>query len=148
VVRDQVRDRLDIAFEDRGEQRVKNIARPVHVYRIRVAGHIPEPAQRVAEPVSDGYHAETFAAAPGDLFVGRQDELEALRGAFEQACAGHGRIVMLAGEPGIGKTRTAQELTSHAEGRGGGVVGTLPRGSRDTAVLALGANHPCGAQRC
>ena len=35
VVRDQVRDRLPYAFEDMGEQRVKNIARPVRVYRVR-----------------------------------------------------------------------------------------------------------------
>src|SRR5215475_12397019 len=35
VVRDQVRDKLDLAFEDLGEQEVKNIARPVRVYRIR-----------------------------------------------------------------------------------------------------------------
>src|SRR5499427_121519 len=32
VVRDQVRDRLDYAFADLGEQQVKNIARPVRVY--------------------------------------------------------------------------------------------------------------------
>jgi len=35
VVRDQVRDRLEFAFEDMGEQQVKNIARPVRVYRVR-----------------------------------------------------------------------------------------------------------------
>jgi class 3 adenylate cyclase/TolB-like protein len=35
VVRDQIRDRLDLAFEDMGEQRVKNIARPVRVYAWR-----------------------------------------------------------------------------------------------------------------
>jgi TolB-like protein/class 3 adenylate cyclase len=35
VVRDQVRDRLDYGFEDLGEQQVKNIARPVRVYRVR-----------------------------------------------------------------------------------------------------------------
>src|SRR6476660_7325360 len=35
VVRDQVRDRLDYTFEDRGEQSVKNIARPVRVYALR-----------------------------------------------------------------------------------------------------------------
>ena len=34
VVRDQVRDRLGCAFEDLGEQHVKNIARPVRVYRV------------------------------------------------------------------------------------------------------------------
>jgi adenylate cyclase len=35
VVRDQVRDKVDFGFEDLGEQRVKNIARPVRVYRVR-----------------------------------------------------------------------------------------------------------------
>jgi adenylate cyclase len=34
VVRDQVRDKVDFGFEDLGEQQVKNIARPVRVYRI------------------------------------------------------------------------------------------------------------------
>jgi len=33
-VRDQVRDRISFAFEDLGEQQVKNIARPLHVYRL------------------------------------------------------------------------------------------------------------------
>jgi adenylate cyclase len=37
VVRDQVRDKLDIAFEDMGEQQVKNIARPVRAYRVQLA---------------------------------------------------------------------------------------------------------------
>jgi adenylate cyclase len=38
VVRDQVRDKLDYTFEDMGEQQVKNIARPVRVYRVRDIG--------------------------------------------------------------------------------------------------------------
>jgi adenylate cyclase len=33
-VRDQVRDKLGLAFEDLGEQQVKNIIRPVRVYRV------------------------------------------------------------------------------------------------------------------
>src|SRR5215471_9524901 len=37
VVRDQVRDKVDFAFEDMGEHQVKNIARPVRVYRIPLA---------------------------------------------------------------------------------------------------------------
>jgi len=36
VVRDQVRDKLAFSFEDMGEQQVKNIARPVHVYRVLI----------------------------------------------------------------------------------------------------------------
>jgi adenylate cyclase len=34
MVRDQVRDKLEIAFEDMGEQQVKNIAQPVRAYRV------------------------------------------------------------------------------------------------------------------
>jgi adenylate cyclase len=38
MVRDNVRDKLDYTFEDLGEQRVKNIARPVRVYALRCDG--------------------------------------------------------------------------------------------------------------
>lgn len=37
VVRDQVRDKLDVVFDDLGEQALKNIARPLRVYRVRLA---------------------------------------------------------------------------------------------------------------
>ena len=47
-------------------------------------------------------------------FIGRQPELRALDAALQCAVAGQPRIVLLAGEPGIGKTRTAQELLDHA----------------------------------
>src|SRR5690242_1544985 len=60
--------------------------------------------------------------APADSFVGRQRELATLNAAMADAVAGHGRIVMLAGEPGIGKTRTAQELADHASRRGAVVL--------------------------
>jgi class 3 adenylate cyclase/DNA-binding CsgD family transcriptional regulator len=122
VVRDQVRDKLDISFEDAGVQRVKNIARPVHVYRIPIAGHVSPSTRQKADAGFAVRHPEAFIAAPADRFVGRQRELEVLQGAFEQACAGRGRIVMLAGEPGIGKTRTAQELAGHAAQREAAVL--------------------------
>jgi adenylate cyclase len=52
VVRDQVRDRLDFAFEDLGEQRVKNIARSVRIYRIRDrATPTEEPARASPQPL-------------------------------------------------------------------------------------------------
>ena len=40
TVRDQVRDKLSFAFEDLGEQSVKNIARPVRVYRVGVGAPV------------------------------------------------------------------------------------------------------------
>ena len=51
-------------------------------------------------------------------FVGRQREMAELRATLDDALAGHGRLVMLTGEPGIGKTRTARELVALAEARG------------------------------
>ncbi|MCH8746021.1 MAG: AAA family ATPase, partial [Chloroflexi bacterium] len=54
----------------------------------------------------------------GRIFVGRQPEMAGLKAAMDDAVAGHGRLVMLAGEPGIGKTRTAQELSRYAESAG------------------------------
>lgn len=53
-----------------------------------------------------------------EVFVGRRREMEVLRGGVEAALSGRGRLVMLVGEPGIGKTRTAQEVSIHAELRG------------------------------
>ena len=50
VVRDQVRDKLDVAFDDMGEQQVKNIARPVRVYRVRGETAAVEAAPALAQP--------------------------------------------------------------------------------------------------
>jgi tetratricopeptide (TPR) repeat protein len=47
-------------------------------------------------------------------FVGRARQLELLREAFGAARAGHGRVVMLAGEPGIGKTCLCEQIAEHA----------------------------------
>jgi adenylate cyclase len=52
VVRDQVRDRLDYTFEDMGEQHVKNITRPVHVYRVGDhAAPIEQPLPTLPRPL-------------------------------------------------------------------------------------------------
>jgi hypothetical protein len=51
-------------------------------------------------------------------FVGRHREITDLVSALDDALEGRGRMVMLAGEPGIGKTRTAQELATYAGLRG------------------------------
>jgi adenylate cyclase len=52
VVRDQVRDKLPYAFEDLGEQSVKNIARPVRVYALRREAVANPTAASVLPPTS------------------------------------------------------------------------------------------------
>jgi eukaryotic-like serine/threonine-protein kinase len=51
-------------------------------------------------------------------FVGRTAELAVLTADLDAAVAGRGGVVLLAGEPGIGKTRLAEELAAHATARG------------------------------
>ena len=57
-----------------------------------------------------------------DTLVGRSREMAELMLALEGAMSGQGRTVMLAGEPGIGKTRIARELAAMADERGARVL--------------------------
>jgi hypothetical protein len=56
------------------------------------------------------------------VFVGRERELAELRGGLNDALAGRGRLFLLVGEPGIGKTRLAEELANLAAAGGAQVV--------------------------
>src|SRR5262249_1566362 len=56
--------------------------------------------------------------AARDLFVGREAELGCLVRALDRAIAHDGRLVLLVGEPGIGKTRIARELAFRAAALG------------------------------
>src|SRR6478752_7098659 len=53
TVHDQIRDRLPFAFEDLGEQQVKNITRPVRIYRVRAAAKNPPAPAQPALPLPD-----------------------------------------------------------------------------------------------
>ncbi len=50
----------------------------------------------------------------GGIFVGREKEMDELRAGLEDALSGRGRLMMLVGEPGIGKTRTSEEFATYA----------------------------------
>ena len=50
-------------------------------------------------------------------FVGRDSELGQLRRALDQATAGHGQVVAVVGEPGVGKSRLFHELTHSPDTR-------------------------------
>jgi DNA-binding CsgD family transcriptional regulator len=55
-------------------------------------------------------------------FVGREGELAALTADLDAAAGGRGGVVLLGGEPGIGKTRLAEELAAQATARGAVVL--------------------------
>ena len=81
-----------------GPVAVKGLAAPVEVYELVGTSAVRSRLQA--------------AAARGlSRFVGRDMETEHLRRALEQARTGHGQIVAMVGEPGVGKSRLAFELT-------------------------------------
>ena len=55
-------------------------------------------------------------------FVGRSREMAILEAAWARAADGHGQLAMPAGEPGIGKTRTAKELAQRVQEMNGQVL--------------------------
>ncbi len=62
--------------------------------------------------------AEREHRVPGERFVGREHELAQLEHALDSVVAGHGRMFLVSGEPGIGKTRLANEFSARAAARG------------------------------
>jgi TolB-like protein len=69
AVHDQVRDRLDLAFEDLGERELKNIARPVRVYRLRTSAEskaAPAPGATLPLPDKPSIAVLPFANMSGD----------------------------------------------------------------------------------
>ena len=71
--------------------------------------------QQVAAPVDAG-------RASMRSFVGRDHELADLGSALEEAASGRGSLVLVTGEPGIGKTRLLSEVAQAAAERGGRVA--------------------------
>jgi class 3 adenylate cyclase/tetratricopeptide (TPR) repeat protein len=59
-----------------------------------------------------------LGSLPDGPLVGRESDLQEILTAVDTAAAGQGQTVLLAGEPGAGKTRLAQEVTLHLRNRG------------------------------
>ena len=62
-----------------------------------------------------------YASAPAAVeyaFVGRRAEIELLTAGLEELMSGAGRMYLVSGEPGIGKTRLADEIAARAGRKG------------------------------
>lgn len=109
-----------LEYGERGMLMLKGFSDPVRVIQVIQA---PNPTLTIEEePVSEGKQRLPVGGFLGSLppssLVAREEELGRLSGALEVVVEGQGRLVVLAGEAGIGKTRLAQELTLAAHARG------------------------------
>jgi class 3 adenylate cyclase len=85
-------------FKALGQTQIKGVEEPLNVYEVLGTGPLRTRLQVSA----------TRRGLTG--FVGRQSEMEQMRKALEQAKAGHGQIVGVMGEPGLGKSRLFYEF--------------------------------------
>ncbi len=84
------------------------------------AAAIPEALQAIVDsasttaPVAADSDVNPLDRLATGIFVGREKEMDELRAGLEDALSGRGRLMMLVGEPGIGKTRTSEEFATYA----------------------------------
>ena len=115
------------------------ISRPLEELILRLLAKVPADRYQSAEDVHDALTAMSATddegamrfpvagANPLDrlavgIFVGREEEKAALRHAFDDAQSGRARLMLVVGEPGIGKTRLAEELATYARLRNAQVL--------------------------
>lgn len=111
----------DVVLTDLGMRQLRNLARPEHVFELRLetAEQRPEPAATETPMERPGLPAVLVGPGP---FVGRGRELEGLLSAWQSALTGGVRTVLIAGEPGVGKTRLAGEWSQRAYDQGAVVL--------------------------
>jgi class 3 adenylate cyclase/tetratricopeptide (TPR) repeat protein len=94
-----------IQVTPRGPTAVKGLPAPVEVFALTGRG----PARR---------HGELTVGRSLSQFVGRDAELARLHSALPHAAEGHGQVVAVVGEPGVGKSRLFYEFTRSDPVRG------------------------------
>jgi tetratricopeptide (TPR) repeat protein len=86
--------------------------------RLRGTGEDRHAATRMTTASDHAHGGAGHGSGPEGLLVGREREREDLEAALEATIGGRGRLVLLSGEPGIGKTRLAGEFAADAGRRG------------------------------
>jgi class 3 adenylate cyclase/tetratricopeptide (TPR) repeat protein len=113
-------------YVDRGATQLKGFTEPITVYRIEPAppdlpGELPETSVREGKSALKLQELSIggfLGSLPDRNLVGREKELKQALTLLDAVEAGNGRLILISGEPGVGKTRLAQEITLSLRNRG------------------------------
>ncbi|WP_255413203.1 BTAD domain-containing putative transcriptional regulator [Mycobacterium sp. 3519A] len=110
----------DVVLADLGTRQLRNLPRPEHVFELRL--EIDDESRAVATDTPMARPPlPAVLAAPGP-FVGRGQELELLLSTWQTTLTAGAHAVLIAGEPGVGKTRLAGEWSRLAYDQGAVVL--------------------------
>lgn len=111
----------DVVLADLGTRELRNLARPERVFELRLQDAVDIPLPGATEAPLERPALPAVLAGPGP-FVGRVRELAQLFSAWQTALAGATNAALIAGEPGVGKTRLAGEWSQQAYDQGALVI--------------------------
>lgn len=116
TVRGLVRTGQGHVWSDRGDVLLKGVSEPIHAWRVDI-DEAPRSATIAGPPPLASADLHRLAPA-GKLvcpvLVGRDGELAQVRAIFTAVKAGHGGIIFISGEPGIGKSAFVREAAGAA----------------------------------
>ena len=126
LVRGLVGNRGGFAFRDRGALVLKGLDEPVPTFEVCWTAApdetgSPQDGDQAGSPGSFSVPLPHFLTDVGRIFVGRDGEVARLEQLWKEVPAGDRRVALLAGEPGVGKTRLAAEMARRAH-CGGAVI--------------------------
>ena len=98
-----------------GSRKLKGVAQPAELFRVQAVAPVRNPI-------------ETAGPAGLTTLTGRDHEINLLKDRWEQAQEGMGQVVLLVGEPGLGKSRLVYTLKEH-------VLGQMVEGEVDAPVI-------------
>jgi class 3 adenylate cyclase/tetratricopeptide (TPR) repeat protein len=114
-----------VAVSPLGPRSMKGLATPIEVYEVTGAS-------------TTGSRRQAATARDDTRFVGRHAEMTTLQQALERAAGGHGQVVAIAAEPGVGKSRLIREFLHSDAAHGWRILEAVGVSSgKTTAYLPL-----------
>jgi tetratricopeptide (TPR) repeat protein len=110
-----------LRYTERGAVQLKGFADSITVMQVTTSKTVevnPSDLEQASEPEQRLPIGGFLGSLPSGSLVGREEELRQILTPVDDVADGKGRLLLLAGEPGVGKTRLAQEVTLVAHNYG------------------------------